>query len=137
MPKSIGRCLCGAVEFEIEGNVSQMEACHCSRCRKTSGSAFSSALLCGTKSFRWIKGEDEITSFRLPSGFAHHFCSVCGSPTPSLEPIEGKVVPIPAGSLESDPGTRIQWHAFVGSKAAWDEILDDAEQFLTTATYDR
>lgn len=137
MPKLEGKCLCGAVAFEIDGNVSQMEACHCSRCRKTSGSAFSTALLCAAKSFRWVRGEREITAFQLPSGFAHDFCSVCGSPTPTLKPIDGKVVPIPAGSLESDPGTRIQWHAFVSSKATWDQILDDVQQFPGAATHDR
>jgi hypothetical protein len=122
-----GSCLCEEVVFEIDGNVSPMEACHCSRCRKTSGSAFSTALLCATSSFRWVRGSKKITSFRLPSGFAHDFCSVCGSPTPG--PTDEKVIGIPVGCLESDPGTRIKWHAFVASKAEWESIIGDARQF--------
>lgn len=74
-----------------------------------------------------MRGERSITSFRLPSGFAHSFCAVCGSPMPDSGS-DSKVKGIPAGSLREDPGVGIQWHAFVGSKAQWYDIVDDIEQ---------
>lgn len=126
-----GSCLCGGVVFEIDGNVSPMECCHCSRCRKTSGSAFSTALLTSSRRFRWLEGRDLITSFQLETGFRHDFCRVCGSPTPWPE--QAKVTPVPAGSLDDDPGTRPFRHAFVGSKAAWFEITDGLTQFDESA----
>ena len=126
-----GSCLCGGVEFEIEGNVSPMEYCHCSRCRKTSGSAFSTALLTASQSLRWVKGRDLISSFQLDTGFRHDFCRVCGSPTPW--PDQEKVTPVPAGCLADDPGSRPFRHAFCGSKAPWFEISDDLPQFRDRA----
>lgn len=32
-----GSCLCGAVRFEIDGELTPPDACHCSMCRKASG----------------------------------------------------------------------------------------------------
>jgi hypothetical protein len=34
-----GSCLCGGVRFEVDRAVGPFELCHCSRCRKASGSA--------------------------------------------------------------------------------------------------
>ncbi len=127
-----GSCLCGAVAFEIEGKVSPMQTCHCSRCRKTSGSAFSTALLTAAGSFRWVQGAGEIAVFQLASGFRHAFCRTCGSPMPAPEPT-GKVVALPAGCLDDDPGTRLFRHTFVGSRAPWFEITDTLTQFETWA----
>jgi len=33
------------------------------------------------------------------------------------------------GSVDGDPGVEIEYHIFVGSKAAWDHISGDAPQF--------
>ena len=35
-----GSCLCGGVRFEVDRVVGPFELCHCNRCRKVSGSAF-------------------------------------------------------------------------------------------------
>ena len=126
-----GSCLCGAIAFEIDGRVSPMECCHCSRCRRTSGSAFSAALITAARSFRFLRGEDLLTRFELASGFRHDFCRVCGAPMPA--PGDEKVVPIPAGCLDDDPGTQPFRHAFVGSKAAWFEIDDALPRFDESA----
>ena len=52
-----GSCLCGAVAFEIEGEVTPIGMCHCSKCRKVSGVASNATLMvardglkCGTRS---------------------------------------------------------------------------------------
>ncbi len=124
----LGSCLCGGAAFEIDGRVSQMQTCHCSRCRKTSGSAFSTRLMTAARSFRWVRGLELITVFELPSGFRHAFCRVCGSALPDPDP-SGKVIPLPAGCLDDDPGTRPFRHTYVGSKAPWFEITDDLDQF--------
>jgi len=127
-----GSCLCGSVSFEVRGKVSPIQTCHCSRCRKTTGSAFSASLMCASKNFVWLRGQDNVTSFQLPSGFLHAFCKSCGSPTPTPL-VAGKTIPFPAGCLDDDPGTRVIWHTFVGSKAPWFEITDDTPQHETHA----
>jgi hypothetical protein len=49
-----GNCLCGAIEFEIVGEVRRLYQCHCSLCRKQSGSTSNSALLIESENFRWL-----------------------------------------------------------------------------------
>ena len=122
-----GSCLCGGVRFEITGKVSAIGQCHCSLCRKVSGSASNAALLTAQPSLRWLEGEELIQQYSRPTGWKSVFCRVCGSPMPLLHP-SGKVFWIPAGSLDDDPGTRIEQHIYVGSKAAWDEIAGDDAQ---------
>ena len=82
----------------------------------------------GAAGFRWLSGEERVRVFRRPSGFAAHFCEVCGSPAPIRHP-GGKVVMVPVGLLAEDAGMAVGRHIFVGSKAAWDVLGDDAERF--------
>jgi hypothetical protein len=123
-----GSCLCGAVRYEITGRISPIILCHCSKCRKANGSAFHSGSLCRPTKFRWVSGQDRITTFSTPSGYTTQFCSACGSPVPSPPNAEGYVV-LPTGALDQDPGSRAWGHIFVGSKAPWFEITDDLPKF--------
>ena len=127
-----GSCLCGGVRFEITGKVSGIGQCHCSLCRKASGTASNAVLLTSTRSFRWVQGKDLAQEWEGMSGRGKTFCRVCGSPLPGLHP-SGKVFWVPAGSLDDDPGTRIEQHIFVGSKAPWDEIPGGAPQYEEAA----
>ncbi len=123
-----GSCLCGGVRFEINGRVSGIGQCHCSLCRKASGTASNAALLTSTRSFRWVQGEDLAQKWERPSGRGNTFCRVCGSPLPELHS-NGKLFAVPAGMLDDDPGTRIEQHIFVGSKAPWEEIPEGPPQY--------
>ncbi len=123
-----GSCLCGGVRFEIAGKVSGIGLCHCSLCRKVSGTASNAVLLTSTGSFRWVAGEELSQAYERPGGWRTRFCRVCGSPLPQPHP-SGKVFWIPAGSLDDEPGAGVEQHIFVGSKAAWDEIPGSAPQY--------
>ena len=123
-----GSCLCGGVRFEITGKVSGIGQCHCSLCRKVSGTASNAALLTARRSLRWVAGEELVQVFTRPTGWRTTFCRVCGCPLPQLPP-NGKLFWVPAGSLDDDPGTRVEQHIYVGSKAAWDEIAGDARRY--------
>lgn len=122
-----GSCLCGGIRFEIEGKISGVGMCHCSICRKVSGTASNAIVATARKSLRWVQGEDQVEIYTRPTGWRSAFCRVCGSPTPQLDP-SGKIFLVPAGTLDDDPGTRVEQHIFVGSKAPWDEIAGDALQ---------
>jgi hypothetical protein len=123
-----GSCLCGGVRFGIEGKVSGIGQCHCSLCRKVSGTGANAVLLTATRSFRWVAGEDLAQTWERPGGWGTTFCRVCGCPVPRQHP-SGKIWWIPAGSLDDDPGTRIEQHIYVDSKASWDEIAGSAPQY--------
>ena len=123
-----GSCLCGGIQFEIEGRVSPIAQCHCSLCRKASGGAGNASLLTAARSLRWLRGQELVRSWRKPSGGGTEFCSVCGSPVPRIHP-NGKIMGVPAGLLDDDPGVPVGQHIFVGSKASWDQIGGSAPQY--------
>ena len=123
-----GSCLCGGVRFEYARAVTQVGLCHCSLCRKVSGSASNAVIIVPETDFRWIRGEELRRVFAKPSGWKTTFCATCGSPLPqSIR--DAAAYWVPAGLLDDDPGLRIAGHIFVGSKAPWDEIGGDAPRF--------
>ncbi len=75
--------------------------------------------------FRLLAGEELIRVFRPDGGAVKAFCSVCGSSLFGGQWPEGDEVSIRLGCVDDDPGIRPQYHAFVGSRAAWDELPDD------------
>ena len=124
-----GSCLCGAVAFEAADQI-ELRNCHCSRCRKARGAAYAANLFVPAGAFRWLRGEELVTTYRLPNAqrFGNSFCRICGSPMPRKLPTRD-VVLIPAGALDDDPKARTSCHIFVESKAPWHEITDHLPQF--------
>ena len=118
-----GKCLCGAVKFQVSGAFESFFLCHCSRCRKDSGSAHSANLFASNARLAWVSGEDSIKTFRL-SGSRHtkSFCSECGSALPVVQPDIGLLV-VPAGSLDSWIDLRPNAHICYSSRANWDYDL--------------
>lgn len=123
-----GSCLCGGIAFEAD-EVPLLTTCHCSKCRKSRGAAFSTTAAVPAAAFRFVRGEGLIEVYRPdPNGYTSHFCRTCGSSAPfAVE--ERKLVLVPAGLLDDDPGVKPALHMFVGSKAPWWEITDDAPRF--------
>lgn len=127
-----GRCLCGDVEFEITQAIQPFELCHCSRCRKVTGSAFLAQVTVRREDFRWRSGRDRIRTFdapilRAPPAYRSCFCLRCGTLTPDPTD-ESPVLEVPAGMLEDDPGLRPDKHIFTHVKAPWFEITDSLPQ---------
>ena len=124
-----GSCLCGSVKFEIEGEFKKFFLCHCSRCRKTSGSAHCANLFAPSAKLNWISGEDKISFYRHPeTNFARNFCSVCSTLLPLY--VEARdIVATPAGCLDTNVDISPQAHIFTDSKGNWDDILNDTPTF--------
>jgi hypothetical protein len=118
--KVTGSCLCRKVSFEITGNMGVFQYCHCSRCRKVTGSAHAANLFVSPEHFRWLSGEDNVGRYDpdFTKYFATCFCKTCGSSLPWLSK-SGKVVIVPAGTLDQDPGIRPSKNIFCGSRPDW------------------
>lgn len=126
MPK--GTCNCGAVSFEVEGDLRDIYACHCSICRRWTGNNGVAVVVVPNEAFRWTSGKDHVASWRKPDAdWQSWFCKTCGSALPG--PNDEARMFIPAGLLDaSAQNLRIAGHIWVRSKACWDEIAGDAPQ---------
>jgi len=78
-----GACLCGTVTFELSVTPSHFYRCHCSLCRKQSGTGYNLATLVNETDFSWLSGESQLASWRKPTGYRNDFCSSCGSTVPN------------------------------------------------------
>jgi len=125
-----GSCLCQAVTYQFHGPEYVFQYCHCSRCRKFTGSAFASNILVDPKQFEWLSGEDLVGQFDHPDAkhFATCFCKQCGSSLPWLSQ-SGTAVIIPAGTLDEDPGIRPTQNIFWKDRAPWLEAVDALPQY--------
>ncbi|GMU68238.1 MAG: hypothetical protein AMXMBFR37_05710 [Steroidobacteraceae bacterium] len=117
-----GSCLCGAASFEIEGDFGQFYLCHCTHCRKDTGSAHAANLFSSTARLNWLSGQDKARLYNLPATrHTRCFCSICGSALPYA--LEGMLV-VPAGSLDTALDTTPDAHLFARSRASWDRQLE-------------
>lgn len=121
-PQIAGSCLCGAVRFEEEGAFDAFFLCHWSRCRKGGGSAHGANLFAAGARLRWLSGAQDVKTYRVP-GTRHErsFCISCGSALPD---VDGALLKVPAGSLDSPVGIRPTAHISCASRADWDVDLD-------------
>jgi hypothetical protein len=120
-----GSCLCGGVRYEITKPFLRANFCHCSRCRKHSGSNASAQGRVPRAGFRLLEGEDLLRSYRPDGGMAKVFCSVCGSALFGGTWPDGPEVSVRLGALDGDPGIRPEYHSFVDSRAPWETLPDD------------
>jgi hypothetical protein len=123
-----GSCLCGTVKYEVRGDLGTAVYCHCSRCRKASGSAFGSNAVVAVKDFAVVKGEDSLKTFSTPQGVHRMFCANCGSPIISRRDSLPDVLRLRLGTLDTAVPAAPSAHIFVASKAEWWEIRDQLPQ---------
>ncbi|MGE4571317.1 MAG: GFA family protein [Candidatus Izemoplasmatales bacterium] len=127
--KYYGSCLCGEITFEIEGDFDNFYLCHCEKCRKDSGSAHAANLFSSSAKLKWLSGEEKPKTYnhRL-EGHIKSFCPNCGSALPNIQ-MNGKLLVVPAGSLDSDVYLKPQGHIFFASKANWDSDLEKVDKY--------
>jgi hypothetical protein len=122
-----GSCLCGAVRYAVADEFVYALVCHCSQCRRATGSAFKPFGGIPKEKLTLEAGED--TVLRHGGETAHDVhCGRCGSllytwfrDSPYLH--------VTYGTLVDEPSRKPSGHIYVGSKADWDVIKDGLPQF--------
>ncbi|MBS0278189.1 MAG: GFA family protein [Proteobacteria bacterium] len=126
--KTTGSCQCSAVRFEISGSFEAFFLCHCSRCRKDTGSAHGANLFSATAKIAWLSGQDNVRTYRVPdTRHEKSFCVECGAALPRVQ-MNGALLVVPAGSLDSPIDMRPNAHICCTSRAPWDSQLEDIPQ---------
>jgi len=118
MPK--GTCVCGAVEFEVRPPYRFFQYCHCSRCRKRSGSLHATNVAVPVDQVTFLRGEEHLKRFELPTAerWNNAFCDVCGSALPAKSR-DGRGYVVPVGGIDGDIGGAPTRNIFVASRASW------------------
>lgn len=117
-----GSCLCGEVKIQINGEISDIIHCHCSLCRKNSGSAFATNGFINSAEFTLLSGKEKLTAYSFKPGRFRHFCDKCGSPIYSANEQDPTRYRIRLGLLDCDINEKPISHNFVSSKANWEDL---------------
>jgi hypothetical protein len=123
-----GRCACGAVAYEVADEFVTAFNCHCSNCRATTGSAFLPWGEIERDKLRLTKGAGSLMVLGDADGLHEVHCEACLSRLYWISPDRAHVR-VPYGTLVDEPSLKPTAHMFVGSKASWEEILDDLPQY--------
>ncbi|MCH8810085.1 MAG: GFA family protein, partial [Proteobacteria bacterium] len=111
--RATGRCLCGAVRYQIRGPLRPVVNCHCGQCRRTHGNvaAYTSAaradlVLTEDRGLKWYRSSEVAR---------RGFCRNCGA---SLfwERLGGDRVAVAAGGIDPPSGLKTIRHIFVADK---------------------
>jgi hypothetical protein len=127
-PLLAGRCLCGAVHYSVKDEFINALNCHCSSCRRATGSAFKPFAVIERDKFWVTQGQDSLLIFGDENASHDSHCKICGSLLFSVVR-EGQFVHVTLGTLEDTPTIRPRAHIFVGSKASWHSITDQLPQY--------
>ena len=124
-----GRCQCTGVAFEFSGEPTDASFCHCSICRKLSGSAFAAYIEVATGDLRITAGSGLIRRYDITARLTKKFCGACGTPVFTEHSAFPQFTYLSLGVLDDDDGVVPEYHQFTGSKAKWYAITDGLPQY--------
>jgi hypothetical protein len=134
MANLTGNCLCGAINYRISQNIGDIIHCHCIKCRKAHGAAFSSVAKIEDKSFS-MSGEDKLSSYQSSPGKTRCFCSNCGSQIYAKRDNTDFII-LRLGTLNDESMIASQYqeskHIWLAEKACWYELnskLEEQQEF--------
>lgn len=134
MKNITGSCLCGEISYEISQNVGNIIHCHCIKCRKAHGAAFSSVAKIEDKNFS-ITGEEKLNRYQSSSEKTRCFCSNCGSQIYAKRDNTDFII-LRLGTLNDDSMIDSEYqeskHIWLAEKACWYEVhtkLEEQQKF--------
>jgi hypothetical protein len=126
-----GRCICGAVAFEVNGPLRDVLLCHCTECRRWAGhfwaatnAAVADLGFTEERGLRWIDSPDSVHDAR------RGFCGECGSGLFWQAP-GSDAISIAAGCLDEPTGIRTVgqiWTLSAGDYYELDERIPGQER---------
>jgi hypothetical protein len=130
MPSKLsGACLCGAAEYTVLDEFEYAANCHCSQCRRATGSAFKPFAGIQRAKLDLVSGHDPVMIYGEEAAAHDVRCGRCGSLLYSVVK-DGTYVHVAMGTLIDEPTIKPSMHIYVGSKASWHQINDDLPQHL-------
>ena len=120
-----GHCLCGAVQYQVHGELRPVIYCHCNMCRRTSGH-FVAASACARADLV-IAPTTALAWYRSSARAQRGFCRACGSNL-FWDAADADSISIMAGSLDAPQGLQAREHIFTAEAGVYYRIADGLPQ---------
>lgn len=121
-----GRCLCGAVSFQTQGELRGVIYCHCSQCRRQTGHFYAATNVADDRLD--VTGAENVSWFSASAQARRGFCRICGSAL-FWKPVDGDYTSIMAGLFDQPTGLEGKCHIFVADKGDYYELNDQLPKF--------
>jgi hypothetical protein len=114
----------------VSAPVSELRACHCAHCQKTSGAGGSVNMALSSDAFKITQGSPKRYAVKADSGrtLFRFFCGDCGSPIYSQRETMPGMVTVRAGTLDNAGDMKITAHIWTKSARPWSHIDPAAKQ---------
>ncbi len=122
------RCLCEAVHLAIEDAFAYAFYCHCSRCRRRTGTACAAIGGIELEKVCVVSGSGQLVKLGESADGYRCLCGACFSPLYDL-PRGSRFAHVQLGALADAPSRTPDHHIQVASKAPWHSITDALPQF--------
>lgn len=126
-----GSCLCRAIRYEVSVSITELRACHCRDCQKSSGTGGSVNAMIPSSGFRITQGAPRRFTVTADSGrtLYRFFCGDCGSPLFSRRELTPENTSLRAGTLDDAPAVKITANIWTKSARPWSYIDPSTKQF--------
>lgn len=130
-----GHCLCGAISVSVREPLGPMDYCHCSQCRRASGTAFATNAPAKIDNVEIsCQPPDALRSYRATPDKERVFCQYCGSPIYSRRDANPETIRLRLGLFDCAVQAGRRAHIWSDDTAPWHTITDDAPRFTQHAT---
>lgn len=113
-------CACGDVVVEIAVPAQWAWHDHSPATRRAHGAAYATYVGAWKSRFRFVRGEDKLTTFEEPdTGAVRRFCATCGTPVLYERKRAPKNVNIPRALFTSGVGREPRYHVAIDELRDW------------------
>jgi hypothetical protein len=131
MKSTAGHCLCGAIQFEFEGEPVEAAHCHCESCRRQTSSPVATFVTVQTTALRFTRGKPK--EYASSPGVLRSFCGECGSPIAYWSERRADVIDLFAGTLADPTSVSPSLHTHAQEQLPWFEVLDDLPRYAQSS----
>jgi hypothetical protein len=125
-----GHCLCGNIQFQIEGEPVWSGYCHCESCRRITGSVVTSWI--GIKDTDLVFTRGRPVKFEV-AGIDRGFCSTCGSTLTYEANRFPNYIQVHIGALDNPNSIKPLAHVHFAEKIEWFDVDDQLPRFEGSA----
>jgi len=122
-----GRCQCGSVQYEVDGEPVMVVVCHCTDCQRQSGSAFGMSMIVPRGAFRLLSGDVKMFVRKTDSGRRSTcaFCPECGTQIYQEPEFVSGMVSVKPGTLDDTSVVRPTLQTWTARKHPWLDLNAD------------
>ena len=98
-----GRCYCGKIKYEINGDIQASFQCHCRECQYITGGNPNVIMIMSFDGFKFVSGKpQEFRRSDIENAVTRLFCSKCGTAIGTRSPLRPESIILKVGTFD-DP----------------------------------